>query len=400
MGRNWFEMEPMKYWSFSSSVSPEARRLVIDDLLKKGEYCFSTKMDGNWTRAVITSDRNALQTRGISKTTGTYGEVQDKVFFWNDILAAFEGCGDTVILGEVYLEGGIDRNVGSILRSLPHKAKSIQDENFYMEALKNYKFSAKDKRDIEGNEFKNQKLQWRIFDVLAYKGIDLMNEPLEKRIPYIEKVVKDINSPLIRGLKYFEADEKMWDALSRILASGGEGLVMSRKDMIYEPGKRKAKATIKIKQEMATEADLFITDVCPPEEEYKGKYLLDWRLWEDLKTGEKLEGAYYSDYHAGERPLRPISKNYYYGWPSAIECSAWDKDGEPVVVCKCAGLTEEFKTELRDNYDEYHMMPVKITGMMVSEANENGIPSIRHPRLVSLRGGDIDVKDCLLEKLL
>lgn len=391
---DWFNMEPMKYWSFSSSTSAETRRFTIDKLLKSGEYLYSRKYDGNYSKGIITSSRNALQTRGISKKTGTYGEVQNKVFFWEDVVKAFENCGDTVILGEIYLENGIDKNVGSILRSLDEKAKSIQDEEYYKTISK---FSAKDNRDIENNEFRNQKLQWRIFDVLSYKGQSLMESSMEERIKYIEKVVKDINNPLVRGLKYFEADEKMWDTLSRILAEGGEGLVMSKKTMIYEPGKRGPHAydTIKIKKEMTVDADLFITGVCAPEEDYKGKEILTWNLWEDLKTSEKLEGQYYTQYHIGERPLRPISKNYYNGWPSAIVCSAWDDNHNPVVVCKCAGLDEEFKTELRDNFNKYYMMPVKISGMQISTDG-----SIRHPRLVSLRDGDISLDDCTMRKLL
>lgn len=390
-------MEPMKYWSFSSSTSAETRRFTIDKLLKNSEYIAARKYDGNWSRGVITSGRNALQTRGISKKTGTYGEVQNKVCFWEDVVKTFEDCGDTVILGEIYLEGGIDKNVGSILRSLDEKAKSIQDEDYYNGISKSYKFSAKDKRDIENNEFRNKKLQWRIFDVLSYKGQSLMKTPMEERVKYIEKVVSDIGSPLVRGLKYFEADDSLWDKLTSILAEGGEGLVMSKKTMIYEPGKRGPHSydTIKLKAEMATEADLFITGVCAPEEEYKGKEIFTWQLWEDLKTGEKLEGQYYTQYHTGERALRPISKNYYNSWPSAIVCSAWDDNHNPVVVCKCAGLDEEFKTELRDNFDKYYMMPVKISGMQVSDDG-----SIRHPRLVSLRDGDISTDDCLLSKLL
>ena len=58
-------------------------------------------------------------------------------------------------------------------------------------------------------------------------------------------------------------------------------------------------------------------------------------------------------------------------------------------------MTEaEFKEELKNNYDKYHMMPIKITGMMVSDDN-----SIRHPKLISIRDTDIDVKDCTLAKI-
>ena len=86
-----------------------------------GEYLFSQKYDGNWARAIVSSDFCGLQTRGISKNTGAYGEIQDKVFFWDSIVTAFHD--DTVILGEVYLNGGVDKSVGSMLRSKADKAR-------------------------------------------------------------------------------------------------------------------------------------------------------------------------------------------------------------------------------------------------------------------------------------
>ena len=39
-------------------------------------------------------------------------------------------------------------------------------------------------------------------------------------------------------------------------------------------------------------------------------------------------------------------------------------------------------------------MPIKITGMMLSEDN-----SVRHPKLVSIRDNDISVDDCTLSKI-
>ena len=46
----------------------------------------------------------------------------------------------------------------------------------------------------------------------------------------------------------------------------------------------------------------------------------------------------------------------------------YKNDGNIVKLCKVAGLTEELKTELRDNFDEWYMCPITIGGMMVSTA--------------------------------
>ena len=81
----------------------------------------------------------------------------------------------------------------------------------------------------------------------------------------------------------------------------------------------------------------------------------------------------------------------------------YDDNGNIIPLCKVAGLTEDFKTELRDNFDEWYMCPLTIGGMMVStaqaESDGSGI-SIRHPYIKSIRKNDIDPKDCTLSKIL
>ena len=136
---NYFEMEPMRYFAPPASMSSDVRRHKLEQMISSGNYLFGEKTDGNWSRAIITKERDALQTRGISTVTKTYGEIQDKVLFWQDITNAFTH-GTTVILGEVFLPGAIDKDVGSILRCLTPKALTRQKDN---------------------------PLRWRIFDVFS-----------------------------------------------------------------------------------------------------------------------------------------------------------------------------------------------------------------------------------------
>jgi len=372
---DYFTSEPMRYWAPTSSMTPEVKRQHLEQMIASGQYIWSRKYDGNWSRAVITPDRNALQTRGISKKTGTYGEIQNKVFFWNDVINAFTDT--TVILGEVYLPGGIDKDVGSILRCLDPKALARQ---------------------------KDKKLEWRIFDVLALNGEELMNTPVEERVKLIPKVVKMINSPLVTGIDYHYMDEDFFDDLNNIFADGGEGAVCYKRSSIYIPGKRGPSAweTCKVKQEISADVDCFITGVEPAVRDYTGKDIGSWNLWEDERSGEKLTGELYGEYRDG-RAIRPVSKGYFYGWPGAIYTSVYDDNGNIIPLCKVAGLTEDFKAELRDNFDEWYMCPLTIGGMMVStaqaESDGTGI-SIRHPYIKSIRKNDIDPKDCTLSKIL
>ena len=370
-----FTMEPMRYWAPTSSMSPEIKRQHLEQMIAHGDYIWSRKYDGNWSRAVITPERNALQTRGISKKTGTYGEIQNKVFFWDSVVKAFSR--DTVILGEVYLPGGIDKDVGSILRCLDPKAQARQ---------------------------KDKKLEWRIFDILYLDGENMMEKPAEERIKFIPEVVRRINSPLVIGIDYHYMDEDFFDDLNNIFAEGGEGAVCYRRSSIYIPGKRGPSAweTCKVKQEISADIDCFITGVEPAVRDYTGKDIQSWNFWEDERSSEKLIGQLYSEYRTG-RAIRPISKGYYYEWPGAIYVSVYDNNGNIIPLCKVAGLTEDFKTELRDNFSEWNMCPLTIGGMMVStaqaESDGTGI-SIRHPYIKSIRKNDIDPKDCTLAKIL
>ena len=63
---DYFTSEPMRYWAPASSMTPEVKRQHLEQMIAGGQYIWSRKYDGNWSRAVITPDRNALQTRGIS----------------------------------------------------------------------------------------------------------------------------------------------------------------------------------------------------------------------------------------------------------------------------------------------------------------------------------------------
>lgn len=370
-----FSMEPMKYWAPASSMSAETKRQHLEQMITSGQYVWSEKFDGNWSRAIITKERAALQTRGISKKTGTYGEIQNKVFFWENVINAFSDT--TIILGEVFLPGGIDKDCGSILRCLDDKARARQ---------------------------KDKKLEWRIFDVLALDGNILLDTPFEERIKLIPQVVKRINNPLVFGIKYHEMDENFFDDISNIFSRGGEGAVCAKKNMIYIPGKRGPHSwdTVKVKQEISADVDCFITGVEPAVRDYTGKDIANWTMWEDERTGEKLLGNYFGEYQSG-RSIHPISKGYYYEWPGAVYTSVYNKTGDIIPLCKVAGLTEELKTELRDNFDEWYMCPLTIGGMMVStaQANDSGIGiSIRHPYIKSIRKNDLNPEDCTLEKIL
>lgn len=388
------EMEPERYWSMPPSYTKEKRTFEINSMIQSGRYYWQLKTDGNYSAFICDFDRDKrIISRGVSTVTKEYGCIQDRLFFWEDVMKAFDK--PTRIMAEVYLDKGIDRNVGSILRSLPLKAKSIQDEDFYERARKVTKFSAKDRRDIENNEFRNVKLKWRIFDVWYYDGEDLMKTPWIERQKYVKAAAERINNPLVTYVHSYPMDETFYDKLNMIFANGGEGVVCYDSQGLPEPGKRTAHKTMKVKRELENSIDCFITGIEPAVETYTGKDVQNWNFWKNIKTGEKVCGLYFSKYQNGES-YAPISKGFYYGWPGAIYTAVYDSNGNIIPLCKVAGLTEDFKEELKNNFSDWYMCPVTIGGMALSEAD--GL-SVRHPYLISIRKGDIDPKDCTFEKI-
>lgn len=372
---NFFELGIQKYWAPTSSVSKEVRQLKLKQAIESGQYIWSEKYDGNFLRGIITSERTALQTRGISTVTKTYGEVQDKVLFWDDVCKAFQN-GTTVLLGEGYIPGGVDATVGSVLRCLAPKALTRQ---------------------------KDQPVEWRIFDVLALDGVEFLDKPIEERVKYIDEVVKRINNPLVKAIKFYDMDENFFDNIAAIFARGGEGAVCYKKGVLYTPDKRSsAWTTIKVKQEITSEVDAIITGIVDGEKLYQGDDIGNWPYWENIRSGELLYGEYFGEYQNGKSYV-PVTKNYFNNWPAAIQVGIYNKNDTIIPLCKVSGLTEEFKTQLRDNPNDWIGTPVTITGMMVSERRANtdgeGI-SIRHPILRSIRKGDLDPKDCTLDKIL
>lgn len=366
---DFYNMTPMHYWSHGSSMDKKVFMERLKLLAANGQYLASEKMDGNWSRGIINpNNKSILQSRGISKTTGTFSELQDKVVWWDSVKCAFTGL--TVLLGEIYLPGGIDRDVGSVLRSLTPRALALQKE---------------------------RQLEWRLFDVLAYNGVDLMNTPLEERIKYLPKAVQAINNPLVRAVDYRPMDATFFDWVNDVFARGGEGAVCCLKTALYEPDKRTAWRSIKVKQEIGADVDAFITRSEPAVAEYTGKDVTTWEYWQDMKTGEKINEPLYTEYRLGNRMLRPITKGYYNDWPGAVYCGVIDASGGTVEICKVAGLTDDMKQSMKTNWSEWEGKCLALGGMMISTAGKT--PSIRHPYIKSLRE-DINKTDCTLEKII
>ena len=272
-----YELTPMKYYSFPASYGSREKRERLEFLLNTNQYIFSLKTDGNWARTIWQEGEVLIQSRSVSKKTGTYGEFQDKVFFTDAIKEAFTDT--TMLLGEIYLEGGRDKDVGTILRCNTDKAIARQT----------------------GDKI----LRYRIFDCWYYNGIDLTNTPIIERLKYLPLAAAAINNQLVSYTKYYEAKvDTFFDRLNSIFEKGGEGVVLYHKNSVPCEGATPAWQTLKVKQEMEFDADCFIYGVEPAEKNYTGKEIEAWQYWMNDKTGEKFHGSMYSEYIRGSMIIR------------------------------------------------------------------------------------------------
>ena len=124
-------------------------------------------------------------------------------------------------------------------------------------------------------------------------------------------------------------------------------------------------------------------DTAKPLAKFTGKEIENWKLWENIRTGEKLEGALYKDYSNG-LPIEPVTKTYWNGWAGSLNIGI-RKDNKVVSVGSLSGLTEE----VLSNWKDYIGKIAEITGMEIMNTDNKGI---RHPKFVRWRA-DLTVED-------
>jgi ATP-dependent DNA ligase len=249
---------------------------------------------------------------------------------------------------------------------------------------------------------KGEKIHFYAFDCLAYAGKSWMSYPAKKRFAFIDDF--GIGNEYTTHAHYVSgADLNL--LLQEILARGDEGVVITHKDGLYEPGKRPSKTTLKIKKELKNTIDCFFTGrTLAATKEYTGKEIETWTYWQNEKTGEKMEGDFYKNYSEGS-PIIPITKGHFYGWAGSLEiavfrkksgskCKVGDKVYENIEVFPIgylSGLTEEIKAHPA----QYAFKPLEVTAMEIDKI----ACTLRHGKLIGFRN-DLTIEDCTYDKLM
>jgi ATP-dependent DNA ligase len=369
-GIDFQELEAEKYWSFPKSFKGDPKE-ETRNMIFSGNYAGARKMDGAYYRFIKDMDGN-MRLQGRSKSVS--GEYLDKLDHVPHLMPYFESLPNgTCLLGEIYFpqnEGS--SNVTTIMGCLAPKAIERQT--------------------------KGPKLHYYIFDVWAYDGQSHMNTEFEERINCLDEMYNDwaddANNERHSATGYIEfahymRGEALWRHLSDILETGGEGIVMTKLGTIPSPGKRTARKTLKVKKEISENIDCFFTGLgTPPTRLYSGKEIESWKYWQNMRTGDKIEGLMYEDYKNGVA-LEPITKPYFHGWSGSLEIGVL-KDGEVYPIGFLSGLADEIKADAWAQ----RMKCIEVTAMEILP--DTG--ALRHGKLERFRP-DLSPEDCTYEKL-
>ena len=355
------DVEPMKYWSLAAGAS-DAQKKKLEKAIRGNEYYATLKRDGAWYKFIKDDNEFLLQSRTLSKKTGRYVEKQDNVPHIIEELNVILPD-QTVVIGEIFspIEGSISSDVISVMGCLPAKAISRQ-------------------KDI--------KMRYYIFDILMYDGMDVHDQPAEKRIGLLQKIKKE----KANMVEHIEFAEPIFDDLEEQvgvwLENGEEGGVLMHRQKPYKFGRSPAWHTIKFKQSLASSIDLVITGFSPPVTDYTGKYVQGWTYWENMKTGKLEEGRYYAD-----GGYRPVSEYYFKGMVGGFELAAYYGD-KLIPVGKVANLTDELRAQATNHPEELLNTVVEVSAMSIDMERK----SLRHAKLIKLRP-DKDAKECLYSSI-
>lgn len=357
------ELPAEKFWSFPKSykkdIKEETRNMIFS-----GDYIGSRKMDGAYYRFIKDMDGNMVlqgRSRGVS------GNFLDKYDWVPQLHPFFESLPNgTCLLGEIYFpnnEGS--SNVTKIMGCLMQKARERQE--------------------------KGDKLHYYIFDVWAFNGESFLEKKIEDRINTLIDIEAEYVSEYVEVAAYFEGNE-LWEQLQLILENGGEGVVITKKGTIPEPGKRKARKSLKIKKEISNTIDCFFTGKgTEPTKEYTGKELETWPYYINTITGERLEiKEHYREYMTGS-PIIPVTKPYYYGWAGSLEIGVVKGD-KVVPIGLLSGLSDDLKSRPAAQKGK----TIEVSCMELQYHDDGRQPGLRHAKFIQFRP-DKDWKECKWE---
>lgn len=378
-------IEPMKI-----NKIPEGKENLLPSICASGEYFAQIKKDGYWYQFEKQEGMVYLWSRTISKVTGTLAEKGANVPHIMEILAQLPT--GTVIIGEIYYPGKESKDVTPIMGALPEKA-------------------------IERQKGEYGPLHYYIHDMIYYNGRNLIDIGAAVRYDLLKKVYEKyrLGDFEVNGEQIIELaerfDDNILDKINEVLAAGEEGMVLKKKTAPYSPGKRPAWDTLKIKK--TDGCDAILMGFNPPTVNYDGKLDIgadytgkdsdNWSYWAQfeyeennvIKLIQRIPIGVRDTVNKEKQIICPVTKAFYYGWPTAIRIGAYDENNKLIQIgTVSSGLTEELMQDFVDRPLKYLNTVVELRGM--EKHNEDH--TLRHFYFKGFRD-DKDPTECTIESI-
>lgn len=373
-GIDFYELEAMRYYSPSTSWSAEKKKENAEQKIFSSDWLGSLKRDGTFCMCGRNQDGEIFLRPRARNVKKEFVNKVDWVPQFHQFLKELDP--GTVFLGEVYLPLNEQaKATTSILNCLLPKS-------------------------LKRQENEENRLYLYIFDVLAENGKSYLNMRAEERFDLLNAFSRAYSDEYVSWAKYYEGKE-LWDKLQEYLSDGREGMVITHKDSPYEPGKRSAKRTLKIKKELQETIDCVIMGANSPTRLYNGKEPELWEYWFNESTNEKIlakdfleknHSTIYAAYSDGATVV-PVTKNWFYGWAGSLKLGLYESNNVLVHVGDLSGLTDEMK----ENWRSYLNKVVEISCMEISE-DKDGNKGFRHPKFIGLHG-DKTPEDCTMDQI-
>jgi len=311
-----------------SKINPDraSHKDRLEELFKSPQYVAELKIDG----CHYVNIGGRFFSTQISKKTGVPVEKTGQLPHLVEGLLK-SGMANVILDGEIYYPGWKSYDVTRITGCDPYEAVRRQEQDDWMHYML---FDVL--RDPDGNWLFNE--PWRV----RREVLEAVGTKLAEICPKFEIV------PAVRSRKQ--------QYLDRVLAEGGEGVVLKNVNGFYHVGQRPMWNWVKVKVEL--EDDAVIMGYEPPAKEYTGKELSTWPYWEDGQ---------------------PVSKFHYMGWIGAIIFGKYTNSGELIRLGTCSGMTEAEREMFSTKGPEHIGKVIKIRAM---ERTPEGF--YRHPKFIEL----------------
>lgn len=346
----------------------------LKEASNSNEYFAQIKKDGAFYQYVKgTNGKSYLFGRTVSKKTKVFTEKGANV---PHIMSALDKVlpNKTVIVGEIYYPNKSSKDTVSIMGCLAEKAIERQNSSNY------------------------GKIKYYIHDILMYDGISFIKAKTPNWTRYKilkalwEKDIKKIAGDYITFA--FAWEDNIYERIGDVLFAGEEGMVLKKKNGIYEPDKR---PLTNLKAKKIDFADVIIIGFESPTKEYYGKEIENWEYWINNITGEKYKPSFlYEKYLEDSCLYQPVTKPYYMDWKnSRIKIGAIDKNGKIINIGTIhSGISDHMKKDMSINPEKY-LNKVCSVQMMEKDNKEH---TIRHGFFKYMRE-DKNFYDCKMEDI-